>query len=598
MITLKQTTKLMALVFALIVASCGTDEQVNPSISNSYATMAGMSGSVAGRSGAMAGSGGAVAGSSSVVAGSSGAMAGSDSLVVAGSSGALPDGPEVTVTQGKVRGALSKGTRAFLGIPYGAPPVGAKRWTPPSPAAAWPTTLDATQFGAACPQMNTAGTAYDTTSKEDCLFLNVWAPETAPAQPIPVMVWFHGGAFVFGSGGTTASHAYDGEELVKAGNVVVVTVNYRLASIGFLAHPALTAEAKAASTAPTNFGILDQRLALQWVQDNIAAFGGDKNNVTVFGESAGGVSVAIHLISEASQPLFHRGIIESGMCLMQTTTLAQAEAIGQRYATGVGCTNAADALTCLRNLPVEQVITGPADKVTTPGGVFFQDASKNYTFGPSVDGTVLPEQIEAAFAAKRISKVPVLQGANTSEGILFHAGVFGDVKPANQTEYKAALTTRFGAKADAIIKKYPDYQTDLPKISALVFFRCPALRTANYLAAAGVNNYLYSFDLPLDSPVPALKDQAFHSSEIPYVFNTDAFSLGKIPATNAGYVKQIMGYWTSFATTGEPNGNAPVVKWPTYTAANPAHINLAKPTSIKSDWDADCEFWADLFSTP
>ena len=270
----------------------------------------------------------------------------------ASSDAGASDDLTVSTAQGALHGKLSSGVRAFLGIPYGAPPVAEQRWREPQPAASWSGTREATAYGATCSQTAVGGMP---SSTEDCLFLNVFAPEHVPSAPLPVMVWLHGGAYIFGSGGAP----YQGDKLVQSGNVVIVTVNYRLGSIGFFAHPALTAEAKQRGTAPGNFGLLDQRLALQWVRDNIAAFGGDSSNVTFFGESAGANSVCLHLMSEGSRGLFQRAIVESGLCLKPALTLAEAEAAGERYAAAMGCSDPAQALTCLRALSSSAVTSGP-----------------------------------------------------------------------------------------------------------------------------------------------------------------------------------------------------------------------------------------------
>ena len=492
----------------------------------------------------------------------------------------------VSTAQGSLHGKLSSGVRAFLGIPYGAPPVADQRWREPSPAPSWTGTREATAYGASCAQNASGGMP---SSAEDCLFLNVFTPELSPSAPLPVMVWLHGGAYVFGSGGPP----YQGDKLVQNGNVIVVTVNYRLGSIGFFAHPALTAEAAQRGKAPGNFGVLDQRLALQWVRDNIAAFGGDSSNVTLFGESAGANSICLHLMSEGSRGLFQRAIIQSGLCMKPALTLKEAETAGERYATAMGCTDPEHMLTCLRALSSSAITAGPTTDVLTPGGVFYQEAGKS-VYAPMVDGTVIKEQPEAAFAAGRIAHVPVLHGTNTNEGVLFHAGVFGDVAPKDMTEYEAALRMRFGDRAPDVAARYP--AMNLVPVTTDSIFRCPAVRMASYLTAAGVPNYLYRFNLALETPVPSLVGQAFHSADVPYVFGNN-YSLGSVPADRATAVQTVMAYWTRFAKAGDPNAPGAQTTWPAYDAQKP-HLNLEVPFSVGQDWGADCDFWKDIPVAP
>jgi len=279
---------------------------------------------------------------------------------------------------------------------------------------------------------------------EDCLTLNVWTPANRPpGAKLPVMVWIHGGAYVFGSGG----EPYNGEKLAQAGNVVVVSFNYRLGALGFMAHPALGTRVSGTDTPPANVGLLDQQLALRWVNDHIAAFGGDPQSITLFGESAGANSVCAHLMAESSRGLFQRAIVESGLCMKPMLTLEAAETLGSSFATAMGCEGSPDeALSCLRALTPQAIQTGPA-RERLPGGVFFQPSSEQYAFSPIVDGTLLTEQPEPAFAAGHFARLPVLHGANTAEGALFHAAPLGGVQPEDDAAFMAALTVRFGARA-------------------------------------------------------------------------------------------------------------------------------------------------------
>jgi para-nitrobenzyl esterase len=282
--------------------------------------------------------------------------------------------------KGPVQGTVSGASRLFFAIPYAAPPVGDLRWKSPAPHAPWTTPVSAIQPGPACGQLDAlTSMSFDTTTSEDCLTLNVWAPKAASSSPAPVMLWIHGGSFVIGSGG---SPDYDGQALSEATGAVVVTINYRLGPLGFLALPALHSEDPAHPSSGM-YGIEDQRAAMAWVQKNVAGFGGDPQNVTLFGESAGGISVCTHLISPPSKGLFQRAIIESGACatgLATTETAAQTQ--GANVAAKLGCSPS--DLACLRGKKVDEVLlalpTSPFETIT--GGV---------SWGTVVDGLNLPD---------------------------------------------------------------------------------------------------------------------------------------------------------------------------------------------------------------
>jgi para-nitrobenzyl esterase len=508
-----------------------------------------------------------------------------------GDAASIQTGLTITTDKGNVHGKTAGGVRAFLGIPFAGSTAGSARWKAPQPVAPWTGNRDATALGPICPQINPSTMAYDTTGSEDCLSLNVWTPDPAPARPLPVMVWIFGGAFKFGSGGAAP---YGGSALVPKG-VVVVTLNYRIGALGFLAHQGLAAEATDGSTG--NYGLLDQRAALEWVQSNITAFGGDKDNVTLFGESAGGNSVCLHLLSKGSRGLFHKAIIESGLCMKTASTLAAAEATGDRFATAMGCTDASTTLSCLRALTPQAVTNGPTNTpAMLPGGLFYQDSGSEFFFQPVVDGPVLSDQPETLFAAKQIAPVPVLQGANTGEGVLFHSGVFGDTPLASVADYQAALMRRFGSSASTVAAQYPPagYPTPndaLTQVTADAFFVCPARKTARLLEAAGNKTYLYSFGGTLDNtPLAPLAGKAFHSAELPYVFGQN-YLLGSVPAANAPLADAIEGYWTRFAATGDPNGGS-AVAWPAYSSSSDQDMTLDTTIAVASGLEkAACDFW-------
>jgi para-nitrobenzyl esterase len=531
-------------------------------------------------------------------------------------------GLDVVTDKGTVQGSTSGGVRSFLGIPYAASPEGANRWKVPQPVAAWTGTKDATALGPVCPQpvawpaanawrgsdggtddggSETPIVTYNEASSEDCLSINVWTPDPAPTAPLPVMVYIHGGAWFFGSstkdfGSDSAAPIFTGQELVPKGNVVVVTFNYRLGQLGFLAHNALSAESASGSSG--NYGLLDQRAALQWVQTNIAAFGGDKNNVTIFGESAGGWSVCLHLVSPGSSGLFHRAIVESGICVAPLSTLSAAEARGDAFAKLMGCTDPANVLSCLRGLTAEAIAT-PSFPIQ-PGGLFFQDSSTALFPAPILDGQVMTGQPSALLADKQMASVPVLVGANTSEGLLFNLpGYFLDIPVQSDAEYRAALARLFDGASSSVAMQYPSSHFASPndalsQVAADAVFVCEARKTAQLLATAGDTAYLYSFNGNLSgTPLTQLAGKAFHSAELPYVFGAGD-ELGSCPDSNQALADAIQRYWTRFAKNGDPNGG-PDPKWPPYTQAGDEHLTLDTTIAAASGLEkANCDFWDTL----
>lgn len=507
-----------------------------------------------------------------------------------------PDDPlTVETTSGPVHGFYNEDSRAWLGIPFAAQPVGDLRWRPPQPEPGWEGTREAVAVGAQCPQtfgFSSGG------GDEACLFLNVWAPTTPTAEPAPVMVWFHGGAFIFGSGGDPY---YSGRVLASRHGMIVVTVNYRLGPLGFLSHPALAAENDGRSG---NYGIQDQLAAIEWVHENIANFGGDPARVTVWGESAGGLSACIHYLSPRTRGLFHAVISESGLCSGDgagETTEAQAETDGVTFAESVGCTGTgADAIACMRGQDAFGLVEASGSPTTTdqlPGGLFFQEASP-MSWRPHVDGDLLLAPTAAGFAANDYPPLPLLLGTNRDEGTFFVWSVIA--RPAqDETEYRDALARRFGAAAvDAIVALYPLASYDNPSlalaaVSADAFFVCPFRRTARMASAAGAPVYLYSFQRePMNGLIA--NGGVFHAAEIPFVFGIDEFPLGKVGEGGVPLSDAMMRYWTRFATTGTPNAGdgGDDVAWPAYDAATDRHLVLDVP--IRADMNhrkRQCDFW-------
>jgi para-nitrobenzyl esterase len=481
----------------------------------------------------------------------------------------LDSGP-ITGAREEVQG---KEIWSFKGIPYAAPPVGDLRWKPPQPIAPWTEPRACTSFGPACPQPTQTETFYLAVgpTNEDCLYLNVWTPAKSAAERLPVMVWIHGGSFETGSG---SMEVYGGQNLAAKG-VVVVTISYRLGPLGFLAHPALSAES--AEGVSGNYGLLDQISALQWVKRNIAGFGGDPTNVTVFGESAGAISILDLLVSPLAQGLFQRAIAQSGILLdygfgvSTTGTLEEAERagedLGERLGIGGSSRDGGGTLAQLRAKTPDELLAAAAATTSDSGlmeqGLFWK---------PVADGYVLPDLPTRLWAAGKQENMPLLIGSNADEGNAFLAGL--TVSP---TEFEVQMGKIFGEYVDEALALYPvaaagDITPAFSRMLTEVGFASTARFAARTMSesAAGAA-YLYQFTrVPLQNPLGA-----FHGVEIPYVFgNADLFStLGVIEEADHDLSAAILGYWTRFAATGDPNGEG-AVPWPVYDQRSDEHLEL------------------------
>lgn len=490
----------------------------------------------------------------------------------------IQSGTMISLADGMVQGEVDGGTRRFAGIPFAAPPVAALRWRPPAPVAPWDGVRDATQFGSPCPQLSSLQSI--PSENEDCLHLNVWTPEPAPARRLPVMLWFHGGGNETGSTSDPVPLGiggllYDGRVLTETRDVIIVTANYRLNVFGFLAHSALAAE-DAGYPYTGNQGLLDQRAAMEWVRDNIAVFGGDPDNVTIFGESAGSFDVCFHVVSPGSRGLFHRAISESGGCSTYRPSAAEAEDHADRMIAAVGCAGASDVLGCLRDVPV-------ADLLAASTG-----------FGPVVDGNVMPDQPRALFARGEYAKVPYILGSNADEGTIFFLGV---PPVTTEAEYLDELRERYGDDAEAIAAVYPVSNFPTPQDALARVFGdgalvCSTYDSARRAAAGGAEVYLYNFARPL--PIPELAPLnlgALHGVEMAYVFG----SLPLPTATDRAIADAVQGYWTSLAHVGDPNSGA-AVQWPRYDDATDERLNFADDVTVVSGFRrTECEMWWRLY---
>jgi para-nitrobenzyl esterase len=485
--------------------------------------------------------------------------------------------------EGLVRGFKTATTREFLGIPYAAAPVGDLRWRPPRAHAHWRTPLDATQFGDHCSQVASPfGLASAT---EDCLFLNVFTPRHTQGRAglHPVMVWLHGGALIVGE-----SDDYDPTKLIEGGDVIVVTINYRLGALGFLAHPALTAESP--DHASGNYGLMDQQAALAWVQRNILFFGGDPSRVTIFGESAGGLSVHAQLASPLATHLYSRAIVESGAYQLTQPTLAAGEAAGTAFATRAGCPDQSAA--CLRALPVATILANQGNGAGAAS--------------PVIDGKVLTQSVQSAFAGGTFHRVPIIEGANHDEWRLFVALTNELVSgPVTAAGYPAAIQGTLGIPAALVplfVTEYPlsDYPSPGLALAALGtdgIFTCNA-RHVEQLVSQFVPTFAYEFNdenaPELFLPPVSFSYGAAHASEIQYLFDLRAtVPAPPLDADQERLSQAMISYWTTFARTGQPSSPAEPA-WPSYSAASDDMLSLVPPEpGVETSFAAahKCAFW-------
>ena len=448
--------------------------------------------------------------------------------------------PTAQTRQGVLVGREAGGVESFRGIRYAVPPVGPLRWRPPQAPEPWSGPRDAGSVGAICiqPPANGDNGVGPLPMSEDCLTLNVWAPQGRSA-PLPVMVWIHGGGYINGSG--TAA-LYDGSNLAKRG-VVVVTLNYRLGRLGFFDHPALAAEREAGEPAG-NYGVMDMIAALEWVRDNIASFGGDPSQVTLFGESAGGVAVTQLMIAERARGLFARAVVASGLGRQQGAPLIEVpggalrptRARGAAWAYDAGITPTAEALRA-----------APAERLLTPAPSFY-DGDLILT-----DGVILTTDVETAFSNGSQAPVPLIIGTNSAEfwrANPSYVPTYRDRLDAQTPDRKAALLAAYGNQA-----AYDDHI-----VSDLVFNE-PARRLARLHAGQGHPTWLYRFDVVSDGMTKP-HGGAPHASERQYVFDTLTASPWPTDARDQRAADTMAGYWTDFAKAGDPNGGSAPVRWP------------------------------------
>jgi para-nitrobenzyl esterase len=481
---------------------------------------------------------------------------------------AASSAPRVKTKSGTVEGKEDGAIRVFLGIPYAAPPVGELRWKRPMPAAKWSGVRKTTEFGAHCMQGRIYGDMNfrDPGGSEDCLTLNVWVPAKASDKKLPVMVWIYGGGF---ESGTTSEARQDGTHLAQQG-VIVVSMNYRLGVFGFFVHPELAKES--GHNAAGNYGLMDQTAALRWVHENIAVFGGDPGNVTIFGESAGSFSVSAQMASPLAKGLFQKAIGESGGAFFSAGLSFDPLAVREDKDVKIVSTKlGVSTLAELRAIPAQKLIDP-----------FVPPQSQGFDFEPSVDGYFLPEPVSAIFAAGKQNDVPLLAGWNHDEGS--YEVAFSPQKPTGDS-LKATGQKEFGDKATEFLKLYPsgsDAQT-LRSAEDFAGDHFIAFSTWCWMEAQSKTGkqpiYRFRFDLgpPADPKGPQLG--AYHSSEIEYVFGQLDSKAGVAwRADDRQLSEEMQKYWSNFARSGDPNGTG-LPKWPVYSAADGWPVMFLDATS-------------------
>jgi para-nitrobenzyl esterase len=499
---------------------------------------------------------------------------------------------QVRTANGVLEGVVSPDgkVRTFKGVPYAAPPVGPLRWKAPQPVPSWTGVRSAVDYAPRAMQGHIYDDMvfHDKGPSEDCLYLNLWMPEAdRPPGKLPVMVWIHGGGFVAGA---SSEPRQDGGNLSKKG-VLVISLNYRMGVFGFFAHPELTRES--GHDASGNYGLLDQVAALEWVKTNIAAFGGDPDQVTIFGESAGSFSVSALMSSPLAQGLFHRAIGESGAFFSKTQPpkpRAEAEAAGVKFAESAFGTNSIEAL---RAVPAEQLLAAALKR-------------PHERFSPDIDGYFLPEDCLSIYAAGKQSHVPLLAGWNRDEGD-FKSYFMND--PPTVSNFVTRAQARFGANADTFLKVYPAATDAAARRAAQDFAgdRFIAYSTWKWLEkqlqTGGSPVFRYEFDQTLPLPANAKPDAepaAPHAGEIEYVFQMLSSKPRPWRPEDQAVSELMAAYWTNFAKTGDPNGPG-LPRWPAYNGQDGypvMHLGGANPGAAPDRHRDRYEFLDQLNSSP
>eukprot|EP00823_Brevimastigomonas_motovehiculus_P004286 TRINITY_DN2799_c0_g1_i1.p1 TRINITY_DN2799_c0_g1~~TRINITY_DN2799_c0_g1_i1.p1 ORF type:complete len:548 (-),score=69.52 TRINITY_DN2799_c0_g1_i1:349-1992(-) len=500
---------------------------------------------------------------------------------------------------------------SFLGVPYAAPPINDLRWRIPRPHDSWTGVRSAQKFGAVCAQVNNSGHTFPAGAQfsEDCLTLNIWTPVQESGDKLPVSVWIHGGALTQGSG---SEPRLTGTYMAREGNVVVVNINYRLNVLGFLALPQLLREAQQLDGVPTtgNYGLLDQRRALEWVHDNIALFGGDNEQVTIFGESAGGGSVMMQLVMQdlpsprnpersasplLSTSLFHRAIAQSPPVLVEFRTLANAESVGQSIVSKLNCSSPDDTfvLACMRS---------KSWRALMPSAGLCGSAAQ--------DGVLFSENPLTSFANNRFRSVPLMEGNTLNDGNSF--AFAWSPNPTTDDQYAQMLKESYGARVTSdLLALYPcaDYNASDCRFAYSQLFGdrnliCPGKIIADFVAAQrssqGLNDvYGYVFaHVPswVKAKTPWLG--AYHATELEFVFSTLTISGKNHTIEEEQLAREMTDYWTAFIRNGDPNlqGQTPPSTWPLYSSTQQARLFLDSQYAVQTMYeDHQCAFWKKMY---
>ncbi|XP_029441048.1 cholinesterase-like [Rhinatrema bivittatum] len=521
----------------------------------------------------------------------------------------------VDTKQGKVRGlklpALSESVTAFLGIPYGEPPTGALRFQKPEPRKAWDGILDATKYGHSCHQV--ADTTFpgfsgsemwnaNTELSEDCLYLNVWVPSPRP-MAAAVMVWIHGGGFL---SGTSSLDVYDGRYLTQAENVIVVTINYRLGPLGFLALPGCQG-------VHGNAGLFDQRLALLWVQENIAQFGGNPEGITIFGESAGGASVSFHVLSPKSHPFFTRAIIESGSANAKWAAVTQKEARTRTLALAklLACPTTTDTeiITCLQTKDPQE-ITNHQFSLPLHGSFRFTH------FLPTIDGDFLTDMPEKLLEMGQFKASEILAGIVKNEGTLFSVFWAAGFSPFNDSlitraqyeENVKKLFTKAGELGvESVLFQYTDWEDEkdpkknrdeLGNLFGDESVLCPLVGMIQRFAERGLTTYLYRFDHRSSQLAWPEWMGVMHTGEIAFIFGSPLDGKQNYSEAEQELSRMVMRSWANFARSGDPNDKGDnEKKWPVYTSTEQEYLSIKADKLKKKEKlrARECRFWDSYF---
>uniref|UniRef100_A0A8C8RL43 Carboxylesterase type B domain-containing protein n=1 Tax=Pelusios castaneus TaxID=367368 RepID=A0A8C8RL43_9SAUR len=527
------------------------------------------------------------------------------------SSGSEDDGTVVLTTSGPIRGkrlpAGSGTVTAFLGIPYAEPPVGALRFQKPLPHQPWSHVLEATSFGKVCfqlpltPFLDAEILAPNTPPSEDCLFLNVWVPHPRPREPVPILVWIHGMGFFSGA---SSLNIYDGRFLATTENVIVASMNYRLGSLGFLSLP---------PAAPGNAGLWDQRLALQWLRDNAAAFGGDPTRLMIFGQCAGAASVSLHLLSPGSRPLFSRAALQSGAPTIPWVWASpeKAKERGRRLGQLLGCTNNDDRaiVSCLKKQE-------PGEFPKHDSLVVHQRKMLSIPFVPTPDGDFLSDTPPSLLQARHGHSIPIATGFNANEGsyMLLFANFSLNLEDASSLGWEEllqvvrmmvpgipeetiqALARRYSQEGEG--QGEAQYRWAMDQIVGDYFVVCPAIEMAEREAEAGSPVYAYYFTHRTSNLSSSVWTGVPHGTELPYFFGT----LASIRGTNHTHMdaeerlsRRMMHYWAEFARSGTPTGEK---QWARYdpTKQNFFSIGLKSSQVEKTSLARRCSFLKSLLA--